>query len=95
MFVADIDVTHALLDSVTNKRIITKGGEALELVEFSKSFTFSKSSQAATYVLKHNLTKDFVKEALIFKHEAYFSNAGDVLTAHFSIIRSINDNQTN
>ncbi|GEM_PF-4898364 len=89
MYISDIIGTHDYLDTLENKKTIDINGETLELIEFSRSDTFYTVQQVNMYNLLYNPTEYFVKPVLHFRHDGYFSNPGDTLTAHFSIIRTM------
>jgi hypothetical protein len=84
VYIPSVPNTHKYLDLIGNKTIITKDGQNFELIEFQQTSRFSTSEQFATFGMVYK--GNFV---YLFRHDAYLSHPGDVLTAHWYIVRTI------
>ena len=85
MIILNLEATHRYLDLIPNKTAITKDGEIFEVIQFSIEQTFFGSAQYATFgIFFEN------KFVLVFRHDAYLSHPGDVVTGNWYIIRTGN-----
>jgi hypothetical protein len=83
-YIPNLPDTHKYLDLTGNKTTITKDGQSFELTEFQQTNRFSTSEQFATFGIVYNGNMVY-----LFRHDAYLSHPGDVLTAYWHIVRTI------
>jgi len=84
MYIANIKLVHEFLDTKENKKIIEKGGETLEVIQYEQTFRFSETKQIATIQMFYQ--NDFV---LLFRFDGFLTAPGDTLDASWKIIRTI------
>lgn len=89
MYISDISGLHEYLDTMEDKKTVTINGKTMQQVEFSKSDVFPRAQQVNMYLLSYNYTENFVRPVLHFRHDGYFTNPGDTLTANFNVIRTM------
>jgi len=84
VYIPSVPNTHKYLDLVGEKTIITRDGQNFERIEYTQTNNFSTSEQFATFGMVYY--GDYV---FLFRHDAYLSHPGDVLTAHWHVIRTM------
>jgi len=84
MYISNIKLVHEFLDTKENKKIIEKGGEILEVIQYEQIFRFSETKQIATLQMWYK--NDYV---LLFRYDGYLTAPGDTLDAFWKITRTI------
>jgi hypothetical protein len=82
-YIPSVAGTHQYLDQFPDKKIITKDGKNLEVIEFQFQQTFTTSEQFATYSIGSD------RAVYLFRHDAFLSHPGDVITAYWHIVRTM------
>jgi len=86
MYIVNISDTHVFLDQLedSERKNIIKDGKNLEIIKFVETGTFSDSGHYASYGIVFD---DY--QPLLFRHDGYLTHPGDVFTASWKIIRTI------
>ena len=84
MYISNIKLVHEFLDTKENKKIIEKGGETLEVIQYEQTFRFSETKQIATLGMWYK--NDSV---LLFRLDGFLTAPGDTLDAFWKITRTI------
>ena len=84
MYISNIKLVHEFLDTKENKKIIEKGGEILEVIQYEQIFRFSETRQIATLQMWYK--NDSV---LSFRLDGFLTAPGDTLDAFWKITRTI------
>ncbi len=84
-YLRNVNMIHGFLDVQENKTIIEKDGKSYEQIEFEfQHYESTSGKQRASYSL---WWEDFA--VLNIKFDGYISEAGDILTVSWKIIRTI------
>ncbi len=84
MYITNLYMVHEFLDTKENKKIIEKGGEMFEIIQYEQLFRFSETKQIATLGMVYKNT--FV---LSFRLDAFLTAPGDTLDASWKVVRTI------
>jgi len=84
-YVVDIEAVHESLDAKANKTTISKDGKNLQVIKWSQSGSYKKTSHQTAFSIMHrgNL-------GLVVFLDGYLTEPGDRYTASWKVVRPLN-----